>query len=230
MRKLVYTGVILLLVLAGAELSGDVFWRFSGRHGQTALSALGGRTLYQTGVEINGSAGELQLLVFDKNSRETVADLTRLWNLPAGTTDVSTMITHADATHLHRVLVLPAPNSYSSCLVMALVQRTREAQKSAQSVPVWPSDIPVLPAQPLFTAQCVKTRTTLVTAWSNSSSTELRNTALQILQTKGWELSLPSNNLDHALLSRGREQCMVFVNEDGRGASTITILQRRGKG
>lgn len=221
-----------LLLICGAvcltlATRADVFWRLPKAAG-TRLTALGGSRMYATDVQVNGTPGTLAAFAFDTPPSQVTAALARQFGASRAALGEAAMLTHAESGRLERYFVLPSPVIGGGCLVLAFDQPLRDAAKSRQAQPDWPAGVPVLAAEPLFTAVCVKTRATFVTAESSTTPEGAVQDATHTLLGAGWE-EIPPSMPTFKIFTSGRKQCVVFASRAPRSErTTISLLQREG--
>lgn len=217
----------LAILLVPLVLQADVFMRTS-RTAERVLKDLGGTSVYESEVKINGRDGRLTSFVFSETSDIVAARLARKLKLPLPRTQ-SAIILDVSGKILCRYFVLQAPGLINSTLVTALEQNASAFGGSRSGDPSWPDNIPAMNASAKFTAFCKKTNTTFLTALSHSASAEAAaNQAAQAFTGAGWKESVPSTP-SFKIMVQGRKQSVVFADANPEsGEVTINILQREG--
>lgn len=217
----------LCALFAILPLRADFFWRLP-RSSDTTLTQLGGARVYATDVQVNGSPGTLAAYAFEIAPATLRARLARTLGLPASGTARATLLTHVQRNRLQRLLILPSPDSSDASLVFVFDQSLRDAAESKRGSPAWPADLPVLAAEPLFTAACAQTRTAFVTAESDASPEDAVQAAAHTLLDAGWASPAPTTATFRLFVS-GRKQCVLFASRESQSEkTTISLLQREG--
>lgn len=223
---------LVLAVLFGAVapllLQAEFFWRLPGTS-EAQLKQLGGARLYATDVEVNGAPGNLAVYAFESAPDAVGRQLARTLNLPLPRRGgEAAWLTSAVGNTLQRMLVLPSPASPDACMVLAFDQRTHHAEQARGKTPAWPPGVPVLSAKPLFTAECKRTRTTLVTADSTATPASLLQEATALLHSAGWSEMAPATG-SLRMFTSDQRQCVLYASRNAQtGATIITLLQRDG--
>ena len=218
-----------LAALTAAALSADVFWRMPSTADAT-LRALGGERVYATDVAVNGAPGSLAAYAFGETPATLSTRLARQLNvpLPAGAGRGAALLTHARKNSMQRLLVLPAAAGLGGCVVLAFEQTLRDAATAVRVPPAWPDGLPVLNAEPRFTAFCAKTRTRFVTAASGDAPEEAAQDAARALTGAGWT-ETPPGTPTFKLFVSGHKQCLLYANRANDSEGTlISLLQREG--
>ena len=219
---------VFLLVFIALPLHADVFWRLP-KTADAALQQMGGVRVYTTDVQVNGAPGSLSAFALDSTAPEASATLARRLGLPPPTAPFgSSLITHVEGDRLRRLFVLPSPASEVACVVLSFDQSLRDFARTQTEAKMWPEGIPNLNATPLFSATCLLTRTTFVTAETSSSPETAMQEALQTLCSAGWQSVSPAST-SFKLLTSGRKQCVLLATRNPQtDRTTISVLQREG--
>ena len=225
MHSKLFRIIVFLIPLLFAN--AEIFMRIS-RNSKAILKSLGGSEVYHSSVQINGCKGELNLFVFNERSDVTASRLAKKLKLPRPKAASAIMLDVSGKT-LTRYFVIPAPNLQNVSLVTALEQKSSAFSRTAKGAPPWPTNIPVLNASVQFTARCSKTRTTFLSAVSQSSTPEQAVTeASAILAGEGWTEMRPTTPTFRIFI-QGVKQRVVFSDENSiTHEVSINILQRDG--
>jgi len=226
MTRLFRASMIAMLVLFAfplRTLHADVFWRFR-KQTRTQLSELGGTSVYQTPVEVNGAPGTLETYAFPGQSATDIqAALTRKLKLPKRPAFCGGFIEHVQDGRHQRILVLPSAAGAQSCAVFLF----DHAKNVVPSTPVtWPNGLDALPGTPRFTAVCSATETMFVTAETSASPEAAARAASQILCQTGWT-EMPTSTQTCKILANGMRTCVVFAMRHPKTEQTLLSVVRR---
>jgi len=213
-------------LLAAAHLHADVFWRIPAKP-DAVLAELGGPRLYATDVRVNGAPGTLACYAVGAPCAQVSSRLAGLIGLRPPRAG-SVMLTSSDKGNVTRYLVLPSPAGDGACLTLVLRQPAGGAARARQKPASWPDDVPALAAEPIFTATCLATRTTLVTAESAAAPEAAVREAADALKRAGWTEAPPSSPV-FRLFTSNRKVCLLYASRSEPSERTvISLLQREG--
>jgi hypothetical protein len=216
-----------MLLLAPLALSADIFMR-SPRGAESVLNELGGAKVYSSAVEINGRKGTMASYTFGETSDIVAARLARKLKLPSPKSSGAIILSVTGKT-LARYFVFQAPALKNNALVTVLEQKSSVFSRTPSGDPPWPDNIPVFNATAKFSAYSEETRTTFLSAVSNSATpAQAADEASEALTQEGWEEMRPSTPT-FRILVQGSRQRVVFAGENSKSREiTINILQREG--
>lgn len=218
---------LLLALLLVPVARAEFFWRLP-KTSETTLTQLGGTQLYTTEVSVNGAPGNLAAYLFEAPPTTISVRLARELGLPTPTAARrATWLTHRSGANFMRIIVLPTPATPDACVALALDQNLKQAARSREVSPPWPKNLPQLAAEPLFSAVCYKTRTTLVTARTTATPIAALQEATAVLRSANWQEASPGS-ATLKIFTAGKKQALLFAAANSDGATIITLLQREG--
>lgn len=227
-RQLAVAACVLLMALA---CQAKVFWRQgNGSNPAAAAQALGGRTLFQGDLRVNGTRGNLMVTAFAEPMATLAPRLAQAMNTDCPTRPSQTMarFSTVDAGLRHDILVLEfTPGRPLAFLV------TRPAAAAAAGAPTWPGRLPAPPGlQPRFSVEYRAGQATFATGTvPDGDVPALRNTLAGQFARDGWVPLPPTQPAGLTWYARGPQVCASLVLPGtGPDGPTVAILCRKLQG
>ena len=224
-----YGALLGALVGLATPARGDVFMRLG--RGTQALEQLGGVSLYQSDMRINGQPGKLAVYGFDSPPPPLAPDLRQALAMPdvnpAAAAAMVTRIKNGKATTL---LLLPGAGTQNSLAI--LLEQSETALRATRTAPTeWPGRLAYPDATLLFTAENEQTRTTLAVATTHDTPESAAARMENLLRRDGWALMPPLHAMPAlTIYAQGTRICAfsALAPETPNGQTRITLLQRLG--
>lgn len=224
--------LLLLALLIPLCLSADIFWLFK-KSTSRVLQDLGGENVYSTAVQVNGAPGTLSAYAFnDLSSVEMSRQLKQRLTVAKDTGLMeSAMLTTLEEGRLQRFVIIPSARGASGSVVLLFEQSLQEVKKRTSKATLeWPEGLSGLPGTPRFTAACIATRTTFVTAETTQEPEAVIRSVETTLSGGGWT-AVPLSTPTFKLFVSGTKTCLAFATRPtGATQTTLSVMQRDGAG